>query len=92
MKKFHFCYRFYVNFNQVINDFTGMSGPTKVQKAKLATVREEIALLEAKINANKFHTSVELKNLRLKERILELQILRVYTVICRNHMKQIKNL
>ena len=82
-----FLCRFYVNINNLINDITGRSGPTLLQRQKLGRVKDEIKLLEAKIEAKKYVANAELHNLKLKERILELQILKVFTVICRHHYK-----
>ena len=74
-----------MNINKLLNDITGRSGPTLLQKLKLTRVKDEIKLLKAKIESKKFEANAELENLKLKERILELQILKVFTVICRNH-------
>ena len=76
-----------MNINNLINDITGRSGPTLLQRQKLGRVKDEIKLLEAKIEAKKYVANAELHNLKLKERILELQILRVFNVICRHHYK-----
>ena len=77
-----------MNVNKLLNDITGRSGPTLLQRQKLGRVKDEIKLLEAKIEAKKYVANAELHNLKLKERILELQILKVFTVICRNHFKK----
>ena len=79
-----------MNVNKVINDFTGRNGPTILQKRKLARVKDEIKLLKAKIQTKKFEANTELENLKMKERILELQILKVFTVVCRNQFKKTK--
>ena len=78
-----------MTINKVINDFTGRNGPTLLQKQKLARVKDEIKLLNAKIKTKKFEANAELENLKLKERILELQILKVFTIICRKRKKRI---
>ena len=80
--------RFYVNIDKLINDITGRSGPTLFQKSKLVRVKDEIELLQAKIQTKNFEANVDLENLKLKERILELQILKVFSVICRSHYKK----
>ena len=80
-----------MNLNKIANDIKGLSGPTRAQRTKLAAVKEEIALLEAKIKAKKTHNVKELENLKLKERILELQVLKVFISICRNYRKKFEN-
>ena len=82
---------FYTNLNKIANDIKGLSGPSRAERTKLAAIKEEIALLEAKIKAKKIHNVKELENLKLKERILELQVLKVFISICRNYRKKFEN-
>jgi len=84
-------FRFYTNLNKIANDIKGLSGPSRAERTKLAAIKEEIALLEAKIKAKKIHNTKELENLKLKERILELQVLKVFISICRNYRKKFEN-
>ena len=77
--------------NKIFNDLKGLNGPTRAQRTKLAAIKEEIALLEAKIKAKKIHNMKELENLKMKERILELQVLKVFISICRNYKKKFQN-
>ena len=77
--------------NKIANDIKGLSGPSRAERTKLAAIKEEIALLEAKIKAKKIHNMKELENLKLKERILELQVLKVFISICRNYRKKFQN-
>ena len=74
--------RFYINVNRVMGDITGLRGVNRVQEAKLALIRNKIALAEAKIQAKLHMSQNELRILRLQERALQLEILKVFSVLC----------
>ena len=76
--------RFYMNANKILGDITGVRGPNRVQEAKLEMIRNKIALTEAKIRAKAQMSQNELRILRLKERALQLEILKVFSVLCRH--------
>lgn len=77
--------RFYVNVNRFLGNITGHRGVNRVQEAKLAMIRSKIALAEAKIQAKLHISQNELRNLHLQERALQLEILKVFSVLCKHY-------
>jgi hypothetical protein len=75
-----------VNF--VIDSVFGFRGPTRLQESKLKLTREKITLLEEKRGFGQKNFDLKIKQLRQKERILQLQALRVFTVFCRHHLRK----
>ena len=75
--------RFYMNANRIVDDITGVRGPSRVQEAKLAMIRNKIALMQAKIEAKIAMSEADLRHLQLQERALQYEILKVFSVLCK---------
>ena len=63
-----------MNIDKLINDITGRSGPTLFQKSKLVRVKDEIELLQAKIQTKNFEANVDLSEPSSIDKYLECHV------------------
>ena len=77
--------RFYTNANVIVDEVLGKRGPNRVHQAKLDLIKNKIKLAQKKIEAKVETNQDQLRHLKRQRRVLQLEILHVFTVICTHY-------
>ena len=77
--------RYYTNANVIVDELLGRRGITKIQENQLKQAETKLDLVIAKRKKYRLTSDLELEHLKKRRKILQMEMMHVFSVICRYH-------